>query len=91
MAETRWSKYLFETSNRYTIDGANRRNVARYITIPARRTPAAEIDERGRVFIYAVRRIEAGEEICYNYGKSYFDSILKPMGCRCGACDGTAS
>ncbi len=85
-ADRRWSKYLFETSSRYTIDGAARGNVARYINHSCEPNARAEID-RGRVFIYAKRRIDAGEEITYNYGKSYFESIIAPIGCRCIPCD----
>lgn len=84
-AERRWSKYLFETSTRYTIDGANRANVARYINHSCAPNARAEID-RGRVYIYATRRIEPGDEITYNYGKNYFTSIIEPMGCRCEGC-----
>ena len=30
--------------------------------------------------------INPGEELGYDYGKSYFDSFLKPIGCRCPKC-----
>ena len=32
------------------------------------------------------RNIKPGEELGYDYGKSYFDSFLKPIGCRCLKC-----
>lgn len=85
-ADRRRSKYLFETSERYSIDGAVKSNVARYINHSCAPNARAEITERGRVFIYATRRIEPGEEIVYNYGRNYFESIIEPMGCRCELC-----
>ena len=27
-----------------------------------------------------------GEELGYDYGKSYFDSFIEPIGCRCLKC-----
>lgn len=79
------SKYLFTVNSRWTIDGAPRRNVARYANHSCR--PNAESDiVRGRVFIDAKKNISPGEEITYDYGKEYFDGIIKPMGCRCVKC-----
>lgn len=85
-ADRRRSKYLFETSERYSIDGATKANLARYINHSCAPNARAEITERGRVFIYATRRIEAGEEIAYNYGRNYFETIIEPLGCRCDLC-----
>jgi SET domain-containing protein len=39
-----------------------------------------------RVFIYAKRNISAGEELCYDNGKAYFDEFIKPKGCACERC-----
>ena len=41
-----------------------------------------------RVLIYARRNIDAGEELSYDYGKEYFDDLIKPKGCRCDHCLG---
>lgn len=80
------SVYLFEVSARKTIDGSPRWNLARYINHSCR--PNCEIDiKRGRVFIVARRAIKAGEELHYDYGKEYFNDIIKPKGCRCEKCD----
>ena len=87
-AERRYSKYLFEVSSRTTIDGATKGNVARYINHSCKPNARAEI-KRGRVFIYANRRIEPGDEITYNYGRNYFRSIIEPLGCRCVPCEST--
>jgi uncharacterized protein len=82
------NKYLFELTNRWTIDGSLRENVARYINHACR--PNAESDVRPRkrkVFIRAIKNIEPGEEINYDYGTDYFKAYLKPIGCKCDACE----
>jgi uncharacterized protein len=79
------SKYLFEISAKKTIDGSPRWNTARYINHSCRPNSEAEI-YKGRVFIFAKRAIKPGEELAYNYGKSYFNDYIKPHGCRCVKC-----
>src|ERR1700748_2504310 len=82
------NKYLFELTNRWTIDGSVRSNVARYINHACR--PNAESDVRPRkrrVFIRAIKNIEPGEEINYDYGTDYFKAYLKPIGCKCESCE----
>lgn len=79
------SKYLFEINSRKTIDGQARSNTARYINHSCR--PNAEIViHNSRAFIFSIKNIKATEEICYDYGKEYFDTHLKPHGCRCLKC-----
>jgi uncharacterized protein len=79
------NKYLFEINSRWTIDGSGRRNTARYINHSCR--PNAESDvKKHKVIIRAIRNIEPGAEITYDYGKDYFDTFLKPIGCRCPKC-----
>ena len=79
------NKYLFETSRFRMIDGSARSNIARYINHSCKPNCEAEI-VAGRVFLRALRRIEAGEELSYYYGKEYFDMYIKPYCCRCAAC-----
>jgi flagellar biosynthesis GTPase FlhF len=82
------NKYLFELTNRWTIDGSVRENIARYINHGCR--PNAESDVRPRkrkVYIRAIKNIELGDEINYDYGTDYFKAYLKPIGCKCDACD----
>jgi hypothetical protein len=82
------NKYLFELTNRWTIDGSVRKNIARYINHACR--PNAESDVRPRkrkVFIRAIKNIEPGEEINYDYGTDYFKAYLKPIGCKCESCE----
>src|ERR1044072_1270150 len=82
------NKYLFQLTNRWTIDGSVRENIARYINHACK--PNAESDVRPRkrkVFIRAIKNIEPGEEINYDYGTDYFKAYLKPIGCKCDACE----
>jgi hypothetical protein len=80
-------RYLFEVNSRWIIDGAGRENISRYINHSCR--PNCEPRTRGmRVLIYARRNIDAGEELSYDYGKEYFDDLIKPKGCRCDHCLG---
>ncbi|CCD84821.1 putative histone-lysine N-methyltransferase with a SET domain [Bradyrhizobium sp. ORS 285] len=82
------NKYLFELDNRWTIDGSIRENVARYINHSCK--PNAESDVKPRkkkIFIRAIKNIEPGEEINYDYGTDYFKAYLKPIGCKCDACE----
>jgi SET domain-containing protein len=79
------TKYLFELNTRWTIDGSNRRNIARYINHSCR--PNAETDiVKGEILVTAKKAINPGDEITYNYGKAYFDTFIKPLGCKCAKC-----
>jgi SET domain-containing protein len=42
---------------------------------------------KGKIRIKAIKRIKPGDEITYNYGKNYFETFIKPMGCRCQSCE----
>ena len=82
------NKYLFELNDRWTIDGSVRKNIARYINHACK--PNAESDvkpRKRRVYIVAIRNIEPGDEINYDYGTDYFKAYLKPIGCKCAACE----
>jgi uncharacterized protein len=85
--EARGAKYMYELNSRWTIDGSSRRNVARYANHSCR--PNAESDiVKGKVILRAIKTIEPGDEITYDYGPEYFDLIIKPMGCKCARCVG---
>lgn len=82
------NKYLFELNNRWTIDGSVRENIARYINHACRPNAESDVKPRKRkVFIRAIKDIEPGEEINYDYGTDYFKAYLKPIGCKCDACE----
>jgi hypothetical protein len=82
------NKYLFELNNRWTIDGSVRENVARYINHACRPNAESDVKPRKRkVFIRAIKNIAPGEEINYDYGTDYFKAYLKPIGCKCAACE----
>jgi SET domain-containing protein len=44
------------------------------------------VGRNGGIVIVALRRIEPGEEITYDYGKEYLEYFLEEGGCRCDAC-----
>lgn len=86
-ANKRKGQYLFTLNKKFTLDGKDRKNIARYANYSCR--PNAEADvKKMRVFISAIRNISKGEEIVYDYGKEFFNEFIKPKGCRCGYCDG---
>jgi hypothetical protein len=82
------NKYLFELNNRWTIDGSVRKNIARYINHACKPNAESDVNVRKRrVVIRAIKKIEPGEEINYDYGTDYFKAYLKPIGCKCDACE----
>src|SRR3954471_1508034 len=82
------NKYLFELNNRWTIDGSVRKNIARYINHACKPNAESDVSARKRrVVIRAIKNIEPGDEINYDYGTDYFKAYLKPIGCKCGACE----
>ena len=82
------NKYLFELNNRWTIDGSVRKNIARYINHACKPNAESDVSPRKRkVVIRAIKKIEPGEEINYDYGTDYFKAYLKPIGCKCAACE----
>jgi uncharacterized protein len=82
------NKYLFELNGRWTIDGSVRENIARYINHACKPNAESDVKPRKRkVFIRAIKNIEPGEEINYDYGTDYFKAYLKPIGCKCEACE----
>ena len=82
------NKYLFELNGRWTIDGSVRKNVARYINHACRPNAESDVMPRKRkVVIRAIKNIAPGEEINYDYGTDYFKAYLKPIGCKCDACE----
>jgi len=82
------NKYLFQIDKRWTIDGSVRKNVARYINHACKPNAESDVSVRKRkVVIRAIKNIAPGDEINYDYGTEYFKEYLKPIGCKCDACE----
>ncbi|MFL5092834.1 MAG: SET domain-containing protein, partial [Xanthobacteraceae bacterium] len=79
------NRYWFEVNSRWTIDGSPRSNVARYINHSCRPNADPMIRDR-RIWIKAIKNIQPGDEITYDYGKDHFDGFIKPKGCKCVKC-----
>ncbi|HKW82904.1 MAG TPA: SET domain-containing protein-lysine N-methyltransferase [Burkholderiaceae bacterium] len=86
--------FYFHIDDERVIDAAVGGNAARWINHAC--TPNCEADEvDGRVFIKALRRIEPGEELFYDYGliidERYTPKLKKQFACHCGTkrCRGT--
>lgn len=84
-ADRRGGRYLFNINKKWTIDGKEHRNTARYINHSCRPNCESRI-VGGKVKIYAIKNIAADEELAYDYGTEYFEEFLKPYGCRCNKC-----
>ena len=84
-AESRRGKYFFGVNKKWSIDGSPRTNTARYINHSCK--PNAEpIISSSRIWIWSRKKIKPGDEITYDYGKEYFEGVIKPKGCRCEKC-----
>jgi SET domain-containing protein len=86
--------FYFSLADGRVIDGGRRGNEARWINHACSPNCEAYEDE-GRVYIHALRDIEAGEELNYNYALIYEErhtpALKKLFECRCGTpgCTGT--
>jgi uncharacterized protein len=87
--------YFFSLADGHVIDGASKGNAARYINHSCEPNCEPLEHDNGRVFIYALRDIEVGEELSYYYALIYEGrhtaSVKRAFPCRCGApsCSGT--
>jgi SET domain-containing protein len=74
--------YIFAFNDRYDIDGKTLKNTARCINHSC--DPNCEAQRTYRsIWIVALRDIQAGEELTYNYGYEVDDQPADP--CHCGA------
>lgn len=78
--------YQFEVSEEKFIDGSSRSNLARYANHACRPNSQAYVYEDDEIWIEAEKKINPGEQITINYGKTYFDLHIRPKGCRCATC-----
>ncbi|CAN5352755.1 SET domain-containing protein [soil metagenome] len=82
------NKYLFQITKRWTVDGSVRKNIARYINHACKPNAESDVNTRKlKITIRAIKNIEPGQEINYDYGTEYFKEYLKPIGCKCDACE----
>ena len=75
------------TENRYVfeINGSPRWNLARYVNHSCR--PNVEAYQYAeRIFYRAKWNIQPGSEITVSYGRDYFSTFIKPIGCKCDTC-----
>ena len=79
-------KYFFGVTKKWSIDGSGRDNLARYANHSCAPNAEAIITSSNRVWIWSRKTIQPGEEIVYDYGKEYFDGIIKDIGCKCAKC-----
>ncbi len=86
--------FFFHIDDQHVIDGNDGGNAAKWINHAC--GPNCEADEQdGRVFIKALRDIEPGEELNYDYGLilegRHTAKVKKEFECRCGTpeCRGT--
>lgn len=86
--------FLFTVNRRTTIDAAVNGNDARFINHSC--DPNCEsVDEKGRIYIEAIRDIHEGEELTYDYSyardRDTTEEDEQRYVCRCGApnCRGT--
>jgi SET domain-containing protein len=86
--------FYFHLSDGYVIDGKENGNSARWINHSC--APNCEADQEGdQVFIKALRNIQSGEELFYDYGLVIDERITPKLKreytCLCGArsCRGT--
>jgi hypothetical protein len=86
--------FFFHIDDKHVINGLDGGNAAKWINHAC--GPNCEADEDdGRVFITALRDIEPGEELNYDYGLildgKHTKKVKKEFACRCGTrkCRGT--
>jgi hypothetical protein len=85
--EARGARYIFEINSRWSIDGSDRRNLARYANHSCRPNAESALS-KGRLILRAIRPIATGDEITFDYGEEYFDLFIRPHGCQCVKCRG---
>lgn len=86
--------FYFHIDEEHVIDAKHGGNSSRWINHSCKPNCEAEIDD-DRVFIRALKNIEAGQELFYDYGlvieEPHTPELLKQYPCWCGAkkCRGT--
>ncbi len=76
------NRYIFSYDDNHDLDGSVEWNVARWINHSCEANCEA-IDDEGRIWIAALRDIQPGEELTFNYG--YDLDCYENHPCRCGS------
>jgi SET domain-containing protein len=84
--EDKGGRYLYEINSRWTIDGKSRRNLARYANHSCRPNAESDVVRGGKITIRAIRNIEPGDEITYDYGRDYLRNVIGLENCQCVKC-----
>jgi uncharacterized protein len=83
--ERKGNRYLDEVNSRWTIDGKDRGNIARYFNHSC--NPNTESYTIGkRVFVRTLREIKPDEELTYDYGIDYLRNVIGKSKCKCSRC-----
>lgn len=81
--------FFFSLADGRVIDGGARGNAARFVNHSCEPNCEAYEHEDGRVYLYAVQPIGAGEELSYNYALIYegrhTTAVKRAFACHCGA------
>ena len=87
--------YFFSLNDGRIIDGGSGGNEARFINHSCEPNCEAAEHEDGRVYIYSLQEIAAGEELSYDYAlifeERHTPAVKKAFACYCGApsCSGS--
>ena len=87
--------FYFHVDDARVIDAKYGGNAARWINHACAPNCESEVADDGRVFIKALRELQPGEELFYDYGliidEKYTPKLKKQFECRCGSkkCRGT--
>ncbi len=87
--------FYFHIDDGHVIDGKHKGNSSRWINHSCAPNCEADQTDDGRVFVKALRDLEPGEELCYDYGliidERHTPALKKQFACHCGAdqCRGT--
>ncbi len=81
------NRYIFEIDEAWSIDGSARYNTARYFNHSCRPNAESVLIGANRIFIASKKKINAGEEITFDYGPEYVKDYIKKGGCKCVRCN----
>ena len=76
------NEYIFCLDDEHDVDGSVEWNLARFLNHSCAPNCEAYFED-GQIWFYAIRDIQAGEELTFNYGYDLED--YKDHPCRCGA------